>query len=268
MLYCNLKLHAEAPDHGSGCARQQPWGNRVRNLRVGSAVDHAALGSPDRFDVDTAISHVVDLPVDSLIARERAVAETVHVLISGWTYGFKELPGGQRRRICSLGLAGDLVDLEAFVSGRLDYSVAALTPCRLGVVRTADLMTLCDARPHLVRHLWGMCALTGSVQSQWLRGHGGQSASQRLAHLLCETSARLQARGAGDELAFRLPLTQAKLGEALGISLVHANRVVRELRDQGLVHWRGASVVIANWRGLSELAEFDPSYLEPVPRAC
>jgi CRP-like cAMP-binding protein len=96
---------------------------------------------------------------------------------------------------------------------------------------------------------------------------GQRSALQRLAHLLCEVFTAAGVGGLNDGQAFHLPLTQAELGDTLGISLVHANRVVGELRARGLVRWRGEHLTILDWAGLSDLAEFDPAYLELEKRA-
>lgn len=94
------------------------------------------------------------------------------------------------------------------------------------------------------------------------RPAGQRSALERLAHLLCEVFTRLEVGGLNDGQAFLLPLTQAELGDTLGISLVHANRVVGELRARGIVRWRGEQVEILDWPALRDLAEFDPAYLE------
>jgi CRP-like cAMP-binding protein len=90
---------------------------------------------------------------------------------------------------------------------------------------------------------------------------GRRSAVEHLAHLLCELYSRLEVMGLVDGASFNLPLTQADLGDALGLSLVHVNRTVRELRQSGLVTWRATRLTIKDWTGLAKLAQFDPTYL-------
>jgi CRP-like cAMP-binding protein len=97
---------------------------------------------------------------------------------------------------------------------------------------------------------------------------GRRSALEHTAHLLCELFLRLRAVGLTEDDSFKLPLTQVELGDTLGLSTVHVNRVVQELRAKGLITWRGATLVIDDWKRLQGLAEFDPTYLslEVEPR--
>ena len=144
----------------------------------------------------------------------------------------------------------------------MDYTAIALTCCRLAVIPHANLRVISETMPHLTRLLWLTTVVEAAIQRQWLLGAGQRSALERLAHLLCEVFTRLEVGGLNDGQAFLLPLTQAELGDTLGISLVHANRVVGELRARGIVRWRGEQVEILDWPALRDLAEFDPAHLE------
>jgi len=208
-----------------------------------------------------AVSHEVHVPADREIVTADQVAENVHLLSSGWACRYAALPGG-RRRIQSLHMGGDFIDLQAFTLKRLDYSALSLTSCRLLVIPHANLRTITETMPHLTRLLWLTTVVEAAIQRQWLLGAGQRSALGRLAHLLCEVFTRLEVCGLNDGQSLRLPLTQAELGETLGISLVHANRVVGELRTRGVVRWRGEHIEILDWPALKEVAEFDPAYLE------
>nr|WP_246718902.1 helix-turn-helix domain-containing protein [Microvirga terrestris] len=92
---------------------------------------------------------------------------------------------------------------------------------------------------------------------------GRQSAREHAANLFCELFLRLQAVGLTEGSSFKLPLTQAELGDILGLSTVHVNRILQELRAEGLITWRGETVVIEDWPRLQEMAEFDPTFLCP-----
>jgi CRP-like cAMP-binding protein len=93
------------------------------------------------------------------------------------------------------------------------------------------------------------------------RSMGRRSALEHTAHLLCALFLRLRAVGLTEDHSFKLPLTQAELGDSLGLSTVHVNRVVQDLRAKGLITWRGETLVIDDWARLQELAEFDPTFL-------
>jgi CRP-like cAMP-binding protein len=220
-----------------------------------------AISEGERQALAAAVSHEVQFEADQDIVREQQVAENAHLLLSGWACRSSTLPGG-RRRIQSLHMGGDFIDLQAFMLKRMDHSAVALTSCRLAVIPHVRLREISETMPHLTRLLWLTTVVDAAIQRQWLLGAGQRSALERLAHLLCEVFTRLEVGGLNDGQNFQLPLTQAELGDTLGISLVHANRVVGELRSRGLVSWRGEHVTILDWPALTRLAEFDPAYLE------
>jgi CRP-like cAMP-binding protein len=94
--------------------------------------------------------------------------------------------------------------------------------------------------------------------------HGRRPALEQAAHLLCELYLRLQVVNAGPDQAFVLSLTQIEFGDILGLSSVHVNRTLQELRASGLIGWRGQHVEILDWERLQRIAEFDPRYLRLV----
>lgn len=96
---------------------------------------------------------------------------------------------------------------------------------------------------------------------EWLASVGRRSAYQRIAHLLCEVFVRMKAVGLAEELAFTLPITQAELADSLGLSAVHVNRVLQQLRGEGLIRSRGAQTTICDWEGLKRAGDFDANYL-------
>lgn len=219
----------------------------------------------ERLALAAAISEEIELPPDTVIVREGDVADRTHLLLSGFACRYATLRG-ERRRIQALLMGGDFIDLYGFTLKHLDFSVATLTACRVAVIPHATLRTISETMPHLTRLLWLTTVVDAAIQRQWLLSAGQRSALQRLAHLLCEVFTRLEVGGLNEGDTLVLPLTQAELGDTLGISLVHANRVVGELRARGLVAWRGQRVTIRDWPALRALAEFDPAYLELAVR--
>jgi CRP-like cAMP-binding protein len=150
----------------------------------------------------------------------------------------------------------------------MDHAVLAITPCSVAGVPHEILRDISENHPHLTRLLGVNIAVDAAVHRQWIVSMGRCSALEHAAHLLCEMFLRLRAVGLTEDDSFKLPLTQAELGDTLGLSTVHVNRVVQELRAQGLITWRGEMLVIDDWERLQELAEFDPTFLslEVEPR--
>jgi hypothetical protein len=111
------------------------------------------------------------------------------------------------------------------------------------------------------RGFWFATNLDACIHREWEVSLGRRTAIERTAHLLCELQARMLVVGLADDTGFALPLTQAELSECLGLTSVHVNRVLRELRERGLVEFRNARVTLLNLAGLQTIAEFDPAYL-------
>jgi CRP-like cAMP-binding protein len=109
--------------------------------------------------------------------------------------------------------------------------------------------------------LWLATVIDAAIQRAWITCLGRRSAEQHMGHLLCELYKRLEAAGVASDNAFELPVTQAQLGDALGLSNVHVNRKLQELRSTGLVTWKDGRVIIHNFDALAKLSEFDPTYL-------
>lgn len=166
-----------------------------------------------------------------------------------------------RRQIVAVHIAGDFVDLHSFVLKQVDHTIEALTPCRAAVVPHAALTDITERFPHLTRMLWLTTEIDGAIHRAWLGAMGGRTAAGQFAHFLCEMYLRLQSIGHTDGMTMRLPFTQAEIGEMLGISSVHVNRTLQNLRADNLVRWQDQLITILDWDGLQRIGEFDPTYL-------
>ena len=109
--------------------------------------------------------------------------------------------------------------------------------------------------------MWRDTLIDAAIFREWMVGMGRRSAYTRIAHVLCEVLVRLRAVGLANRLECELPITQAELGDALGLSTVHVNRSVQELRGDGLIELRRGSLTVLNWDGLKKAGGFDPTYL-------
>jgi CRP-like cAMP-binding protein len=202
-------------------------------------------------------------PGDDLIRQGDQPWEST-VLLEGFAARYK-IQGDGRRRISSVHVSGDFVDLHSFLLRRMDHSVLALTRCKVIALPHDALQEITRANPHLTRVLWLSSVIDGAIHREWLTQMGMGEAVRRTAHLICELFVRLGKVGLAREDAFDLPLTQADVADMIGISHVHLNRVLSELRENGLAIWRGGTVLIGSWERLSSFAQFDPTYLNLVP---
>lgn len=214
-----------------------------------------------------AIIAAADRRLD-FVAGEDLVAEgsrPVHsmLVVQGFTCRYRLLSDGERQ-LTAIHLPGDFVDLHSFLLKEMDHSLGALTAATIITFPHERLVRVTERYPHLTRLLWLLTLLDGAIHREWLVGMGRLSATQRTAHLLCETYTRLRALGLASNNRFNLPITQAHLAQAVGISTVHVNRVLQELRQRELIAWDGGEVEIRDWNTLAALAEFDELYLHLV----
>ena len=189
------------------------------------------------------------------------------LLAKGYVARAKLVPDGGRQ-ITAIHLPGDFVDLHSFLLKRLEHGVAALTPVRTALVPHAALKKITEDYPHLARMLWFSTLLDAAIHREMILSVGRRTAIARISHLLCELAVRLEIVGMAGGGAFKLPLTQADLADATGLTSVHVNRMLKKLRDDELLTFRNGEVTIHDWDGLQKVAEFSPSYLflERQPR--
>jgi len=202
----------------------------------------------------------VEIPADKTIIPAGVELNVSTLLLDGLLCRYKDLRDGSRQ-ISELHVPGDFADLHSFTLKYLDHSVMALTKCRIATVRHDRLKAVIEAHPHLGRMFWFMTNLDAAIHREWVLSLGRRSAISRVAHLFCETRVRLEISGLADRRGYEFGITQADLAECLGLTPVHVNRVLKELREDGLVAFRGGRVHIHDLAGLERIAEFYPAYL-------
>jgi CRP-like cAMP-binding protein len=186
------------------------------------------------------------------------------LITEGFVCRYKLLSGGQRQIMAFL-IPGDICDLRALLTGKMDHAVAALDGCRVATVSRQKIFDAIKENPRIELALWRDTMLDAALYRQWLINLGRRTAEQRIAHLLCEIWTRLQAIGRAQDAAYELPITQSDLADAVGFSLVHVNKSLRSLREDGLITFRDNEVRVHDWDRLRSVAGFDPAYLQLRP---
>ncbi len=194
------------------------------------------------------------------IVREGEKPRLVHVILSGWACRYKVLEDG-RRQITAFLVPGDIGDLRMFILREMDHSLGALTGARVAEIPGDALLELTDRHPRIARALWWNSLVEEAVAREWVTSLGQRSAQERMAHLLCELFLRLRGAGLAEDGSCELPVTQADLADALGMSAVHVNRTLQEMRESGLVVWKGKRLTIPDLDVLRATALFNPNYL-------
>jgi CRP-like cAMP-binding protein len=184
----------------------------------------------------------------------------VNVVLEGWACRYKQLEDG-RRQIIGFFLPGDMCDPCVFLLDQMSHTLATLTPALVARIPEADMLAIMRQSPTLNKALWFEMLVSAEVQREWTVSLGRRTAMERIAHLFCEMLVRLRAVGLADANGCDMPITQADLGDALGLSAVHVNRVLQELRALKLIDLRGRRLIVHDEPALQSLALFNPSYL-------
>jgi CRP-like cAMP-binding protein len=221
---------------------------------------YGALEPLDRQRISELPLIVTNLTANQEIAHEGDKPSRCTVVLGGFLYTHKTVCGG-RRQITSFALPGDVADLHALSLHSIDYNLSALGSAVVAFLPHAALKDVLDRSPRLAQALWRETFIEAAISREWITNVGRRESIVRVAHLVCELAARLQAVDLARDLCFTIPLTQAELGDACGITSVHANRVVQELRRLGLIEWDSRQVRILNWSGLARLGDFSRQYL-------
>lgn len=206
------------------------------------------------------VSETQEFAADQIVVRAEVEQCASNLLLDGLMCRYKDLANGERQ-IMELHVPGDFVDLHSFILKKLDHNVMALVPSRIAVVPHERLADVTREQPHLGRALWFSTLIDAAVHREAMVSLGRRTALSRTAHLLCEMHVRLEMVGMTEGPSYRLPLTQADLAECLGLTSVHVNRTLKDLRESGLATFQSGMVTIDDRARLERAAEFNPSYL-------
>ena len=197
---------------------------------------------------------------DQDLVREGDTPSECCLVVTGLACRYNLTASG-KRQILSFHIGGDIPDLQSLHLSVMDHCLATLVPCTLAFIQHDDLCSLIRSHPRLGDLFWRDTLIDAAVFRQWMVCMGRRSSKSHLAHLICELLVRMRAVGLVEDDAFKLSATQAELGDALGISTVHVNRVLQDLRSEGLISLQGAILRVLDWEGLKQVGEFDPTYL-------
>ncbi|MDG4898808.1 Crp/Fnr family transcriptional regulator [Mesorhizobium sp. WSM4976] len=175
--------------------------------------------------------------------------------------GSTKITGEGKRQITSFFIPGDIPDLHGMHLTVLDCAFTSLTPARVGFMRHDALRAICDQHASIANILWRATLVDAAVYREWVTNLGRRDAYARMAHILCEFIFRLHSMGLIADHVANLPITQGALGDALGLSTVHVNRVLQELRRNELIFTEGTRFHAVDWAGLVRAGDFEPTYL-------
>jgi CRP-like cAMP-binding protein len=189
------------------------------------------------------------------------VTEYACLVVSGIAARFGQNAEGGRQ-ITALHIPGDMADLHSVVQPAAGSALQAVSAGTIMRIPHWSIRAAAARHPALAEALWRDCMVDAAILSQWVVNVGRRDAKSRIAHLLCEVAWRFRVEPNVAESFFSFPLTQAQLGDATGLTCVHVNRVLKSLRQDGLVKVGNRMAHIFDWNGLAQVGDFDPTYLQ------
>lgn len=205
-------------------------------------------------------TRVVEVPAHIEIVREDDLPDHVIFLLRGFACRHKLLPSG-KQQILAFMIPGDVCDPGITLLDRRDHSISAMSSCQIGHVADDELTEIGVRFPKVGAALRWASLVEDAINREWIVNLGQRQALGRMAHVICELYYRLRAIGQVDGPSYALPVSQAELGNAMGISSVHINRTLQELRGKKLIAFSDRRMTILDLRSLETLGEFDPAYL-------
>ena len=196
---------------------------------------------------------------DSTIISQGERIRSIHLVQSGWGCVYRDLSNGERQ-VLDFPMRSDFVGLRT-AAGRSYNTIAAITPMTVFEIPLSSLAHAINHAPKLSFVLIELFARQRSLLIEHLTNIGCRSALVRTAHLLLELGDRAKACGMGEDTGFFCPITQYQLADALGLTPIHMNRMLRELRIEGLLTFKNSRVEYLNHKGLVCLAEYDGEFM-------
>jgi len=203
--------------------------------------------------------------IRKLRSRAHVVSEgdnpkVIYLVLEGWAYRYKHLEDG-RRQIVGFFLPGDLCDLNVFILREMDHSIASITPLTIAEISRQNFERVIEGHPRVTQALWWDALVSMAIQREWTVNLGQRHALERVAHLFCELFFRLRSAGLTEEMSCGFPLTQAELADATGMSTVHVNRTLQELRALRLITLSNRVLSITDLDRLMQVGMFNANYL-------
>jgi CRP-like cAMP-binding protein len=234
--------------------------------------DHALAPMVRKLELWTSLSEEDRKAVLALPFTERTLSagqfivwegdkpQNTCVLNSGFAYRHKSAGNGGRQ-IMSIHVMGDIVDLQNSLLGVADHNVQMLSAGKVSLIPVGAMREIAFSRPSVGMALWYETLVEGSIFREWVLNIGRRDGKTRIAHLLCEFAVRLEIAELSESNHYTLPMTQDQLADAVALTPVHVNRMLKELEADGLINRTIRNITIQDWPKLAKAGDFQPRYL-------
>lgn len=231
------------------------------NAFVRKLADRVALSADDIAVLEDACAMDRCFPAKHDLIREGDEPGPVFVFLEGWGCRYKILPEGGRQ-ILAFMMPGDFCDMHTSVLDEMDHSIATVTAARIAMIPRVKMEDMLHLSPAITRAFWLMQLVDLGVARSWIASIGRRGSMERVAHLMCELYFRANAFCLLKDGQCSMPLSQILLADALGLTPVHVNRVLRRLKAAGVMSLDKKALIISDIAQLVRIAGFDDTYLQ------
>ena len=208
----------------------------------------------------SAFSKIIIVRRHDVVLRESETPSVITAMIEGMALRHRHLATG-KRQIVGMVVPGDLCDLSAVYFDRLDYGVEAVTDCTIATATAEAVKQMIGEHPDIGQALWRSTMRSEAVLREWVVNLGRRPAHQRIAHFLCEFVMRTRPLANTSNERRPFPLTQDEIADVTGLTVVHVNRVLQDLRSTGILTLERRQLTIHGWDRICLMAEFEAGYL-------
>jgi CRP-like cAMP-binding protein len=232
----------------------------MANRFIHKLMSFAALTPDEIAALELATAFSRRIPPRTDLIREGDRPGPVFVVLEGWAFRYKILPNGTRQLMAFL-MPGDACDLHIGILAEMDHGIRTATAARVATIGGDQMTELMHNHPGIVQAMYAAQLTDQGILRAWIVSMGRRSSIERLAHLICELYVRARSIGIAEHGEFEIPLSQSIFADALGMTTVHVNRVMQELRLAGALILSRGSVRVVDPIKLVQIAGFDENYL-------
>ena len=232
----------------------------MENRFVEKLAGFGQLSAKDVAALQEATSRQRRIKAKHDLIREGDRPGPVFVMLDGWACRYKILPSGTRQVLAYL-MPGDSCDLHVGLLAQMDHSIQTITASRVATIEREEMDVILDQHPAIAKAIYVAQLIDEGTMRAWITSMGRRASIERVAHLMCELYIRARNIGLTSESSFALPLSQLLLADSLGMTPVHLNRVLRELRTRGAMTLKRGSLILSDLPKLVQIAGFDDNYL-------
>lgn len=233
---------------------------QAHQILIRKLKEHSRLAAED-LAVINLLSHTVrELANSEDLIRQGDDPAVSAVVMSGLVARYHLLRNG-RRQYLSFHMAGDMPDSQALFIDKMDHAVCAIGPVRIAAIPHKELVAAFNRRPSIGFAIWRETLIDAAIFREAITNNSARTMPARMAHLFCELFYRARSSGLTEGTTFAAPISLVQLGETLGMSIATVNRTLQQLRVSQMVDFQRGEIEVKNWKRLTEISQFNPSYL-------